>query len=128
MYDFTKGSTDECNQRTESYSVKPKSRKWTIGLSSYVLDMVRINAATVLSLNEKENPRNSATSSFEFIYNLSKTLCLPFIESRSLNGLSRNIMHKSETITGKKRSIFEESSNSLLCHRNQVTNSGAESV
>ena len=73
--------------------------------------MARINAATVLSLNRKVNPRHSATSSFEFIYNLSKSLCLPFIESRSLNGLSRNIIHKIETITGKKQSIFEESSN-----------------
>ena len=82
LYDFTKGGTDECEQRTESYSVKPKSRKWTIVSFSYVLDMARINAATVLSLNLKENPWHSAISSFEFIYNLSKSLCLPFIESR----------------------------------------------
>ena len=67
LYDFTKGGTDECDQRTESYSVKPKSKKWTIVSFSYVLDMARINAATVLSLNEKENLRHSATSSFEFI-------------------------------------------------------------
>ena len=111
LYDFTKGGRDECDQMTESYSVKPKSRKWTIASFSYVLDMARINAATVLSLNRKENPRHSATSSFEFIYNLSKSLCLPFFESRSLNGLSENITHKTETITGKKRSIFAESSN-----------------
>ena len=87
LYDFTKGGTDECDQRTESYSVKPKSRKWTIVSFSYALDMARINAATVLSLNRKENPRHLATSSFEFIYNPSKSLCVPFIESRSLNGL-----------------------------------------
>ena len=30
FYNFTKGGTDECDQRVESYSVKPKSRKWTI--------------------------------------------------------------------------------------------------
>ena len=87
LYDFTKGGTDECDQRTGSYSVKPKSRKWTIVSCSYALDMARINAATVLSLNRKENPRHFATSSFEFIYNLSKSLCVPFIERRSLNGL-----------------------------------------
>ena len=102
LHGFTKGGTDEYDQRTESYSVKPKSRKWTIVSCSYVLDMARINAATVLSLNRKENPRHLAISSFEFIYNLSKSLCLPFIESRSLNKLSRNITHKIETITGKK--------------------------
>ena len=78
---------------------------------SDVLDITRINAATVLSLNWKENPQHSATSSFKFIYNLSESLCLPFLESRSLNGLSRNIIQKIETITGKKRSIFEESFN-----------------
>ena len=62
LYDFTEGGTDECDQRTESYSVKPKSRKWTIVSFSYVLDMARINAATVLSLNRKKNPQHSATS------------------------------------------------------------------
>ena len=30
LYDLTKGGTDECDQRVESYSTKPKSRKWTI--------------------------------------------------------------------------------------------------
>ena len=111
LYDFTKGGTDECDQRTESYIVKPKSRKWTIVSFSYVLDMAKINEGTLLSLTRKENPRHSATSSFEFIYNLSKSFCLPFIESRSLNGLSQSIIYKIETITGIKRSIFEESSN-----------------
>ena len=111
LYGFTKVGTDDYDQRAESYSVKPTSRKWTIVPFSYVLDMARINAVTVLSLNRKENPQHSATSSFDFIYNLSKSLCLPFIESRSLNGLSRNIILKIESITGEKQSIFEEPSN-----------------
>ena len=51
MYDFIKGDTDECDQWTESYSVKPKSRKWTIASFSYILDMARIDAATVLYLS-----------------------------------------------------------------------------
>ena len=94
---------------------------------SDVLDITRINAATVLSLNWKENPQHSATSSFKFIYNLSESLCLPFLESRSLNGLSRNIIQKIETITGKKRSIFEESFNKSPMS-SKPTNRGAESV
>ena len=39
LYDFTKGRTDECEQRIASYSAKPKSRKLTMVAFNYVLDM-----------------------------------------------------------------------------------------
>ena len=61
LYDFTKGGTDECDQRVESYSTKPKSRKWTIVAFCYVLDiMARINSGTIVALNKNENPRKSS--------------------------------------------------------------------
>ena len=90
LYDFTKGGTDECDQRVESYSVKPKSRKWTVIAFCHVLDMARINASTILSLSKGENPRNSKSSSFEFACQLSKSLCLPYINSRSIVGLTKS--------------------------------------
>lgn len=43
LYDFSKRGTDECDQRVESYTLKPKSRKWTLVDFSYVVD----NAATI---------------------------------------------------------------------------------
>ena len=102
LYDFTKGGTDECDQRSEAYSVKPKSRKWTMVAFSYILDMSRINASTILSLNQGKDPRNSRVSSFDFGWELSKALCLPFITSRSTVGLTRSIQLKMELVTGKK--------------------------
>ena len=37
LYDLTKGDTDIFDQRTSTYSVKPKSSKWTICTFSYML-------------------------------------------------------------------------------------------
>jgi len=76
FYDFTKGGTDECDKRygiifrVESYSCKPKSRKWTIVSFCYILDMARINASTILALNRNEEPRKSLQSSFDFCWNM----------------------------------------------------------
>ena len=39
VYDFTKGETDIIDQRMGFYTWKPKSRKWTITVFSYVTDM-----------------------------------------------------------------------------------------
>ena len=66
LYDFTKGGTDECDKRAETYCCKPKSRQWTIVSLCYVLDMARINSATILALNRNETPQKSLVSSFDF--------------------------------------------------------------
>ena len=112
LYDFRKGGTDECDKRAETYSCKPKSRKWTIVAFSYVLDMARINASTILALNKGQSPRRSKLSSFDFCWNLLKSLVLPFIESRSMNGLTGATQLKIEIVTGKsvsrKRAIGAE--------------------
>ena len=44
VYDFTKGGTDIIDQRMGFYTCKPKSRKWTITVFSYVIDMARVNS------------------------------------------------------------------------------------
>ena len=101
LYDFTNGGTGECDQKVESYSVKPKSRKWTIGVFSYILDMTSINAKTVLLLNKKENPRARDTSAFMFSFKISKTLSIQFIETRSVNGLSHTVIDKMNMLQEK---------------------------
>ena len=53
VYDLTKGGTDIIDQRMGFYTFKPKSRKWTITLFSYVIDMVRINSSTTFALQKK---------------------------------------------------------------------------
>ena len=41
VYDFTKGAADIINQRMGFYTCKPKSRKWTITVFSYVMSSKR---------------------------------------------------------------------------------------
>ena len=103
LYDFTKGGTDECDQRAESCRCKPKSRKWTIVSFSYVLDMARINSGTILALNRNESPRRSSTSSFDIGWNLSRCLILPYVQARSLNGLTRSTQLKISLVLGNER-------------------------
>ena len=102
LYDFTKGGTDECDQRVESYSTKPKSRKWTIVAFCYVLDMARINSGTIVALNKNENPRKSTVTSFDIGWELSRALVAPFIQARPLNGLTRSTILKTNLVIGEK--------------------------
>ena len=64
LYDFTKGGTDIIDQRMGYYSCKPKSPRWTITALSYMLDTCRVNASTVLAMNDGRNPREQDASHF----------------------------------------------------------------
>ena len=52
VYDFTKGGTDIIDQRIGFYTCKPKSRKWTMTLFSYVVDMARVKMSTTFALQK----------------------------------------------------------------------------
>ena len=56
VYHFTNGGADIIDQRMGFYTCKPKSRKWTITVFSYVIDMVRINSSTTFALQKKYGP------------------------------------------------------------------------
>ena len=64
VYDFTKGGADKIDQRAQFYTCKPKSSRWTISVFSYVLGTSRINASTVWSINNNENPRKIDSMGF----------------------------------------------------------------
>ena len=51
-----KGGTDIVDQKVTFYSSKTKSRKWTTIAFSYLLDICRINAASVLAMNKHTEP------------------------------------------------------------------------
>ena len=46
LYDFTKGGTDIVDQKMGTYTVKSKSRKWTMVAFSYLLDTIRVSSRT----------------------------------------------------------------------------------
>ena len=47
IHDYTKGGIDITDQRMRSYTIKYKTRKWTLVALSYVLDMARINSQAI---------------------------------------------------------------------------------
>ena len=96
-----RGGTDIIDQRAQFYMCKPKSSRWTISVFSYVLDTSRINASTVWSMNNNENPRK--IDSIGFGWELVKSLVVPYVNQRSVNGLSRSIQNKmSLVVVGKQ--------------------------
>ena len=101
VYDFTKGGTDIVDQRMGFYTCKPTFRKWTITVFSYVIDMGRVNSSTTFAL-EKKYPCKQ--DSFEYCYTLLYQLVKPFMQSRSLNGLTTLVRQKIELIIGKRQS------------------------
>ena len=98
LYDFTKGGTDIVDQTFGNYTVKTKSRKWTSVAFSYVLDTARINAGTVVALNNNICPKKM--DSFNFGFELARAFVLPHINRRSRNGLTTPILRKIEIVTG----------------------------
>ena len=57
-----------------------------------ILDNSRRNASTVLALNKKDDPQK--VNSLDFGWELVQNLTTPFIENRSLNGLSSMVQQK----------------------------------
>ena len=100
VYDFTKGETDIIDQRAQFYTCKPKSSRWTISVFSYALDTSRINVSTVWSIDNNENPRK--IDSMGFGWELVKSLVVPYVNQRSVNGLSRSIQNKMSLVVGKR--------------------------
>ena len=92
VYDFTKGGTDICDQRKDTYTCNMKSPKETKKILSYMLDETRVNAGTVYSFNHGEDLRKINT--FEFIWKLGKQLILPHMRQRRKYGLQSDILAK----------------------------------
>ena len=99
MYDFTKGGTDIIDQRMGFYTCKPKFRKWIVTVFNYVIDMAHVNSSTTFALEKKYDPCKQ--DSFEYCYTLLHQLVKPFMQSRSLNGLTTLVRQKIELIIGK---------------------------
>ena len=92
LYDYTKVGTDIIDQRMNFYSSETKFRRWTMTAFAYVLDTCRVNAFTVIALNQSIEPRN--TNSFDFEITLVLQLVRQFVALRSKWGLSKSIQDK----------------------------------
>ena len=72
------------------YSTKAKTNKWTNVVFYYLLDCSRVNSQTVWSLAMDKNPRE--TNSYDFGKALAKSLYLPAIQERSVQGLQPTVL------------------------------------
>ena len=95
-----KGGTDIVDQKMGTYTVKSKSRKWTMVAFSYLLNTTRVNACTILALNQKK--RTKERNAFDFGYALAEHLAMPQIRRRSKNGLISNVISKIQIATSNK--------------------------
>ena len=68
---------------------------------SYVIDIACVNSSTTFALQEKYDPCKQ--DSFEYCYFLLYQLVKPFIQSRSLNGLTILVRQKIELVIGKRQ-------------------------
>ena len=80
------------DQRIGSYTVKTKSKRWTIAAFAYVIDTARVNAGTLFSLKKNTDPRK--LNSFQFGLDLARSLVLPHLKRRKQVGLQKNILNK----------------------------------
>ena len=87
LYDFTKGGTDVVDMRMQTFSVKPKSKRWPIASFSYILDTARVNSQTVNALNNGTDPR--ASVSFERINELGEALIIDLVRRRYVSENTR---------------------------------------
>ena len=78
---------------------------------AYVLDTCRMNASTVIALNQSIEPRN--TNSFDFGMTLVLQVVRPFVALRSKSGLSKSIPDKIQITLSKPRK--ESYNSSQLC-------------
>ena len=108
LYDYTKGGTEVVDQRMASYTCKAKSKRWTLPAFSYILDVSRINAATVMSLNKGNDPRQ--IDSYDFGMDLALALIRPHVQRRPSIGLQFDVQRKMKLVLGEQQFRIGESS------------------
>ena len=86
------------DQRLGSYTCKTKSKRWTMTVFSYILDVSRVNASTLLALDKRIDPRKQ--DSYDFGMDLAFMLIRPHIQRRPLAGLQENIKAKISLLLG----------------------------
>ena len=80
------------DQQMATFSSKTKLNRWTIAEFAYILDICRVNPATVLAINRGSDPRK--INSYDFGMALGLRLTRPHVQQRSLTGLQTSIRYK----------------------------------
>ena len=70
FYDHTKGGVDVVDLISAKMLTRMKTRRWTLNVLAFMLDVARINAKTIV----KENTPTKPLSTFQFTWELGKSL------------------------------------------------------
>ena len=94
IYDFTKSGVDIADQMMSSCTTSSKSKRWTNIALSHCLDCCCINANTIYGLNVAKK------ESRDFAWDLAMALAKPFVQARSINGLTTPVRAKLSLFLG----------------------------
>ena len=107
---FILGGTDIVDQRSDQNTTGSKTKRWSVKFFRWELDVTRINAQTIYSLNKKLDPRK--TDSFTFGWQLGMSLVVSHMERRrGLPGLQKHITVNMDSLlrfVGRTESDAEE--------------------
>ena len=84
LYDFIKPGVCVVDNQKDNLTVKTTTNQWTMCALFYILDVGRVNAQTVRSLNNGLLHAD-LKNSFELTYELAKAMCVPLIFRRIQN-------------------------------------------
>ena len=92
FYDFTKGGTDIVDQMNDYFTTRAKSLRWVMIVLYYMLDSARVNAKTLWCI------KNGIKINFG--WDLAKTLTVPHVIRRDVNGLGLMVELKRKLFLG----------------------------
>ena len=85
FYDFTKGGTDIVDQMNDYFTTRAKSLRWVMIVLYYMLDTARVNAKTIGCIKSRID--HHKLKSYNFDWDLAKTLTAPHVIRRDVNGI-----------------------------------------
>ena len=98
FYDFTKGGTDIVDQMNNYFTTRAKSLRWAMIVHFYMLDTARVNAKTIWCIKNGIDHRK--LKSYNFGWDLAKTLTMPHVIRRDVNGLGLMVQLKRNLFLG----------------------------
>ena len=98
FYDFTKGGTDIVDQMNDYFTTRAKSLRWVMIVLYYMLDTARVNAKTIWCI--KNGIDHHKLKSYNFGWDLAKTLTMPHVIRRDVNGLGLMVQLKRNLFLG----------------------------
>ena len=112
FYDHAKGGVDVVDLISAKMSTRMKTKRWTLYVFAFILDTARINARTIF----KENTPTKPLSTFQFTWELGKSLVRSCIQRRhdSPVGLTHSLVKSIWKVLGIEQPIERRQKPELL--------------